>query len=241
MVPPQLPPEVLSARMLLTSVTLAGAPYIAPPPKVALLAEKLLLVTVVVPPFKMAPPPKVPWLPEKLLLVTIRVPMAPFTIAPPLGELLPEKVLLVTIRVPRMLLMAPPTRARPLAMVRFSTVNVTPGEVSENPVPPGPVFRGPLMVITPPPSMVVSALMIFLLPRVIVAAPPQAKVTVPSKLAPPGRQAHNAAPVQLALVPVPTTHASADEVAADRAKTSRARTGTNRVRTVVVFIASLLC
>src|SRR5438552_815446 len=190
MVPPQLPPEVLSARMLLTSVTLAGAPYIAPPPKVALL---------------------------------------------------PGEVLLVTIRVPRMLLMAPPTRARPLAMVRFSTVNVTPEEVSENPVPPGPVFRGPLMVITPPPSMVVSALMIFLLPRVIVAAPPQAKVTVPSKLAPPGRQASNAAPVQLALVPVPTTHASADEVAADRAKTSRARTGTNRVRTVVVFIASLLC
>src|SRR5205809_1131714 len=206
MVPPQLPPEVLSARMLLTSVTLAGAPYIAPPPKVALL-------------------------PEKVLLVTVRGPRLGFMVPPPLGELLPEKVLLVTIRVPRMLLMAPPTRARPLAMVRFSTVNVTPEEVSENPVPPGPVFRGPLMVITPPPSMEVSALMIFLLPRVIVAAPPQAKVTVPSKLAPPGRQASNAAPVQLALVPVPTTHASADEVAADRAKTSRARTGTNRLRT----------
>src|SRR5216110_2775219 len=100
------------------------------------------------------------------------------------------------------------------------------------------------MVITLPPSMVVSALMVFgddRLVTVIVAAPPQAKVTVPSKLPPPGRQAFNAASVQLALVPVPTTHASADEVAASTGKTSGARTSTNRVRTVVVFIACLRC
>src|SRR6266699_5074011 len=74
-----------------------------------------------------------------------------------------------------------------------------------------------------------------------VAAPPQLKVTVPSKLPPPGRQALNAASVQLALVPVPTPHASADEIAPSTAKTSGASTSTNRVRPVVVFIAYLRC
>src|SRR5947207_3861753 len=97
MVPPQLPPEVLSARMLLTSVTLAGAPYIAPPPKVALLPEKVLLVTVRGPPLAMAPPSSLALLPEKVLLVTVRGP--PLAMAPPSPlTLLPEKVLLVTIR-----------------------------------------------------------------------------------------------------------------------------------------------
>src|SRR5262249_39073898 len=74
---------------------------------------------------------------------------------------------------------------------------------------------------------------------VIVAAPPQLKVTVPSKLPPPGRQASNAASVQLALVPVPTTHAKTDEIAADTARASRASTSTSGVQTVVVFIAGL--
>src|SRR5437867_10882112 len=158
--------------------------------------------------------------------------MAPPTVA----ALLPEKVLLVTVTVPPLLMMAPPPGENrpllPLAIVRFWTVNVTPEFTTNTPtVPP------PLMVITLPPSMVVLALMVFVLVTVIVAAPPQAKVTVPSKLPPPGRQAFNAASVQLALVPVPTTHASADEVAATVAKTSSARISTNRVRTVVVFIA----
>src|SRR2546427_1162052 len=100
------------------------------------------------------------------------------------------------------------------------------------------------MVITLPPSMVVSALMVFgddRLVTVIVAAPPQAKVTVPSKLPPPGRQASNAASVQLALVPVPTTQAGADEVTANMAKASSATTKANRVRAVVMFIACLPC
>src|SRR5229473_2520060 len=69
-------------------------------------------------------------------------------------------------------------------------------------------------------------------------APPQAKVTVPSKLPPPGRQAFNAASVQLALVPVPTTHAKADEVAPNTAKTSSARSSTSRVRTVARPLAA---
>jgi len=86
-------------------------------------------------------------------------------------------------------------------------MNVTP-EFTEN----TPTVLPPLMVITLPPSIVVSALMIFLLVTVIVAAPRQLKVTVPSKLPPPGRQAFNAVSVQLALVPVPTTHSKAGEV-----------------------------
>src|SRR5438445_12090044 len=101
----------------------------------------------------------------------------------------------------------PPIALEPLAMVRFSTVNVTP-KFTEN----TPTLPAPLMVITLPPSMVVSALMVFVLVTVIVAAPPQAKVTVPLKLLPAGRQASNAASVQLALVPVPTTHSKAGEV-----------------------------
>src|SRR5438034_9757142 len=99
-------------------------------------------------------------------------------------------------------------------MVRFWTANT--GPYTKN----TPTVLPPLMVITLPPSMVVLALMVFVLVTVIVAAPPQLKVTVP----PPARQASSAASVQLALVPVPTTHASADEVAPNAAKTSSART-----------------
>src|SRR2546425_5618172 len=152
--------------------------------------------------------------------------------APPALALLPEKVLLVTLAVP-LLKMAPPfVEAEPLAMVRFWTVNLTP-EFTKN----TPTALPPLMVITLPPSMVVSALMVFVLVTVIVAAPPQAKVTVP----PPGRQASNAASVQLALVPVPTTQAKADEVAPSTPKTSGARTSSSRRRRVVMFIACLRC
>src|SRR5438132_7085092 len=127
------------------------------------------------------------------------------------AALLPEKVLVVTVSVPP-LKMAPPTTPAPppLAMVRFWTVNVT-AEFTEN----TPTVPPPLMVIKLPPSMVVLALMVFVLVTVIVAAPPQANVTVPSKFTPPGRQAFNPfdpVSVQLALVPVPTTHASADDV-----------------------------
>src|SRR5438552_13684562 len=91
------------------------------------------------------------------------------------------------------------------------------------------------MVMRLPPLMVVLALMVFgddRLVTVIVAAPPQLKVTVPSKLPPPGRQASNAASVQLVPAPVPTTHAKAREVPPSIAKTSSARTSTSRVRTV---------
>src|SRR5439155_15821960 len=130
--------------------------------------------------------------------------MAPPSLPP---ALLPEKVLLVTFSVPP-LKMAPPRPEDPLATARLSTVKVT-HEFTKNTLTVLP----PLMVITLPPSIVVSALMVLVLVTVILAAPPQLKVTVPSKLASPGRQVFSAASVQLALVPVPTTHAKADEVA----------------------------
>jgi hypothetical protein len=57
--------------------------------------------------------------------------------------------------------------------------------------------------------MVVSALMVLVLVTVIVAAPPQLKVTVPSKLPKPGRQTVSVYSLQLAPVPPPTTHAKA--------------------------------
>src|SRR5437016_4616416 len=217
----QLPPAVLLARMLLVTVSGPGS--------------RLEL--------KMAPPsPLRALLPEKVLLVTVAVPFTSLRMAPPpkkaLPALLPEKVLSVTVSVPPLLRMAPPPPVvNPLAMVRFSTVNVTPEFTTKTrTVPP------PLMVITPPPSMVVLApLMPFVLVTVIVAAPPQLKVTVPLKLLPPGRQASSAASVQLALVPVPTTHAKADEVAPSTPKTSSARTNTGGVRTVAVLIACLPC
>src|SRR5438046_4169461 len=143
---------------------------------------------------------------------------------PPTDALL-EKVLLVTVSTLRELTkMPPPSAALPLAMVRFWTVKLAWFCVTEN----TPTLLPPLIVIRLPPSMVVSRLMVLVLVTVIVAALPQAKVTVPSKLPPPGRQASNAASVQLALVPVPTTHAKADEVAPNIAKTSGARTSTTR-------------
>src|SRR5262245_58480065 len=187
----------------------------------------------------MAPPQTPALLSEKVLSVTVRVPllaMAPPTNPAPTllkGALLPEKVLSVTVRVPPLLLlMAPPAVLLfPLAMVSFWTVNLT-AESTENTA----TFPPPLMVITLPPSMVVSgALMFFVLVTIIVAAPPQLKVTV--TVPPPRRQAFNAASSQLALVPVPTTHAKADQGAPSTAKASSARTTTSRARKVVVFTA----
>src|SRR5436190_1976839 len=212
--PSPLAPATPTLLTVLAEVTVRRRLAMAPPPPpgaVVTLSENVQLVTVAVPKLKMAPPKLRVLLPEKVQLVTVSVP--PFWMAPPL--------------------LAP---AAALAMVRFWTVNVMP-TVTEN----TPTVPPPLMVITLPPSMVVSALMVFVLVTIIVAAPPQSKVTVPSKRPPPGRQAFSAVSVQLALVPVPTTHARADEVAANTAKTSKGRTSTSRVRTVVAFIACLPC
>src|SRR5207302_400245 len=112
----------------------------------------------------------------------------------------------------------------PFAMVRSWTVNLTP-EFTEN----TRTVLPPLMVTTFAPSIVVSTLMVFWLVTVIVTEAPQEKVTVPSKFPPPGRQVFNAASVQLALVPVPTTHAMAHEVGANTAKARSAGPSTSRV------------
>src|ERR1035437_1023113 len=104
--------------------------------------------------------------------------------------------------------MAPPVPPAllPLATVRFWTVKLTSVFTEKT-----PTLFPPLIVIRLPPSMVVSALTVLVLVTVIVAAPPQLNVTVPSKLPPPGRQAFSADSVQLAPVPVPTTTARARE------------------------------
>ena len=141
-------------------------------------------------------------------MVTVSVPPAPLAMPPPPKPLLPEKVLLVTISVPPLPLAMPPAASTspplPLAMVRFWTVKVMLGFTEKT-----PTLCPPLIVIRLLPSMVVSALMVLVLVTVIVAAPPQLKVTVPPELSPPGRQAVSADSVQLAPVPVPTTHARA--------------------------------
>src|SRR5437870_3543163 len=240
----QLPPAVLLARMLLVTVSGPGSELelkMAPPlPLGALLPEKVLLVTVAVPltSLPMAPPP-VAALPalcaENVLLGTASVPPVP--LPPPVEAPSPKKVAVATVApaaVPPLFSMA---LGVPPAMVTLSSARTLPWFTANT-----PLMLPPLMVITPPPSMVVLApLRPFVLVTVIVAAPPQAKVTVPLKLPPPGRQASSATSVQLALVPVPTTHAKADEVAPTTAKTSSARSSTNRGRTVVVFIACLRC
>src|SRR5438552_8766591 len=86
------------------------------------------------------------------------------------------------------------------------------------------------------PVIVVSALMVFGLVTVIVAAPPQAKVTVPSKFTPPGRQAFSAPSVQPPLVPVTTTHARARE---DRVKPCRSRANPTPLPRSVLFVISV--
>src|SRR5437667_337868 len=110
----QLPPAVLLARMLLVTVSGPGSRLelkMAPPsPLRALLPEKVLLVTFVVPKSatRMAPP-LAALLPEKVLLVTFVVPFE--KIAPPEAPTtetapLPEKVQLVTVSVPPLFSMA---------------------------------------------------------------------------------------------------------------------------------------
>ena len=80
--------------------------------EVALLPEKVLLVTVSVPPVLTMPPPALlALLPEKVLLVTVSVPPSLKMPPPPPPALLPEKVLLVTVSVPPLLKMPPPTVA----------------------------------------------------------------------------------------------------------------------------------
>jgi len=211
------PPAVLALlpeKVLLVTVVTPPSFERAPPLLPALLPEKVLLVTVKLTGklLKMAPPAVLALLPVNVLLVTVSVPW--FSIAPPLPPLamFPEKVTLVTVRVPPWLKTAPPTSAlKPLLMVRAVSARVNPGFTDNTRVLPPP-----LSVIRLPPSMLVSTAMVFSLVTVIVAGTaPQLKVTVPPPLqvltggepvgAPHPIAVFNAASVQLAASPVPTT------------------------------------
>ena len=100
--------------------------------------------------------------------------MAPPSLTP--SAVLPEKVQSDTISVALLLKMAPAApRLLPPEMLMLSSATITPAPATRN---TGTVLP-PLMVVTPPPSIVVSALMNFVLVRVIVVLPPQLKVTVP--------------------------------------------------------------
>ena len=92
-------------------------------------------------------------------------------------------------------------RLLPFAIVRFSTVKLTPVLTLNT-----PTRLPPLIVITPAPSTVVSvAITLVPVPVLmsIVTGPPQLNVTKP----PPARAVFRAASVQLVAVPVPTTRA----------------------------------
>ena len=131
-VPLQLPPEVLLAMIVLMKV---AGPQMPPPASLALLPEKVLLVTVTVPSWiRMAPPlppqgtpaqePRWALLPEKVLLVTVSVPLRMLRMPPPSNAVLPEKVLLVTVPVPPSLLIPPPPFALLPVKVLLMTVSV---------------------------------------------------------------------------------------------------------------------
>src|SRR5215472_7754790 len=126
---------------------------------------------------------------------------------------------------------APSPEVLPSVMVRFCTVNVTPEFTTKicTVVPP-------LIVIRPPPSIVVLALMVLVLAtRIVAGALPQSNVTVPSKLPPPGRQAFRTVSLQVPF-PEPTTHARADEYGATHRRSGIARSRTSRTLLIVAFI-----
>src|SRR6266446_3445151 len=108
--PKQFPPDVLLVRMLLVTVSILDSLKMAPPPSVALLPEKVLLVTLAVLPVALktatAPAPTAALLPEKVLLLTVRMPVLPM--APSSAAKLPLKLLSITARLPPLLKMAPP-------------------------------------------------------------------------------------------------------------------------------------
>src|SRR3989442_12701193 len=96
----QLSPEVSLARMLLGTVPVLALVLMAPPLRVALLPEKVLLVTVSVPPLLTMAPPSVALLPEKVLLVTVSVPplsMAPPAARPPAAVVLEQALMVVRV------------------------------------------------------------------------------------------------------------------------------------------------
>src|ERR1019366_10268773 len=91
-------PHVASSEMLWPPLLMVPLRQFPP---VGLLANRLLLIVrLKALSSLLMPPPKLALLPEKVLLVTIAVPLLPIPPpAPPFGALLPEEVLVVAVRV----------------------------------------------------------------------------------------------------------------------------------------------
>ena len=94
--PEQLFPVGLLATIVFSSVTVYPELRM-PPPLLALLPEKVLLLTVSPPKLEIPPPAWPALLPEKVLLLTVTV-LVLLEMPPPLLlALLPKKVLLLTV------------------------------------------------------------------------------------------------------------------------------------------------
>src|SRR5215470_352256 len=196
-----------------------------PAPSAVLLMNVQLMILAVPLKLAMAPPPRpsAAVFPLKVVLVIETDPRWTLAIAPPwLAASLP-KVLLVTMSVPPSFRIPPPAppgeMVLPSAMVRFSTVNVTP-EFTENNML---IMLSPLMTIRPPPSMVVSMAMVFLVTMIACGSAPQLKVTLP----PPASAVSSALSVQLAGVPSPTTPAAKDSCTQNARQIGATTTATN--------------
>src|SRR6516164_8333051 len=122
-----------------------------PPPSPAELPDRVLLLTVSVPPFAMPPPSKAE-LPDRVLLLTVSVP--PFAMPPPLSPAeLPDRVLLLTVSVPKLRMAPPSSPYTPLAELPDRVLPVTVGvpalDMMYKP-PPEPPPAYPLAPAGPP-------------------------------------------------------------------------------------------
>src|ERR671910_1854781 len=158
MVPAQFPPEGLLATIVFLSETVPAFIPRPPPDWVALLPERVELLTVIVPPWLYMPPPKLSVvLPERVELLTVIVPDAAFHMPPPpMLALLPERVELFTVSVPLLNMPAPALKFNlPLATVMLFRVSFAPLSTTSN----TRTALLPLTVILAlPPSMISPAL-----------------------------------------------------------------------------------
>src|SRR5215207_1587285 len=101
MPPPRPPVALLPERVELLTVSVPLELYM-PPPELALLPQRVELLTVSVPlELNMPPPPELALLPQRVELLTVSVlPIVSLYIPPPWLALLPERVELLTVSVP---------------------------------------------------------------------------------------------------------------------------------------------
>src|SRR5918995_6060856 len=157
MVPAQFPPEGLLATIVFLSETVPAFIPRPPPDWVALLPERVELLTVIVPPWLYMPPPLVSVvLPERVELLTVSVPDAAFHMPPPpMLALLPERVELFTVSVPLLNMPAPALKFNlPLATVMLVRVSFAPLSTSNTRTALLPLT----VILALPPSMISPAL-----------------------------------------------------------------------------------